>query len=184
MHQYDIWQNCCLLWPIGIDCKTKFAYEMDRPEVVRLFGAIRDTVHYAYPSQTIGCPNVGLRIEDYITHVAGLPNSVANEEMWARMDENCYEISPTYTIALPSDVILVISWLSTESLPDNFEQPVSNDKHLSGHFSLPTNQVPWGEDERPHFQHQIMQEFRLTLLENRYLEAFRVLVNFGVFSYI
>lgn len=56
------------------------------------------------------------------------------------------------------------------SIPDNFHKTICYDEHFSRHLALSADQITWREDVSPHFQHQIMQKFRLALLENSYLE--------------
>ena len=53
--------------------------------------------------------------------------------------------------------------------PDDFEEAVCDDEHLTSDLALATDEVARSEDERLHLQHEIVQELRLTLLEDRHL---------------
>ena len=55
-------------------------------------------------------------------------------------------------------------------LPDHFEDAVGDDKHLAGHFASPANHVARSEDGRAHFEHQVVQEFRLALFKDAHLQ--------------
>jgi len=53
--------------------------------------------------------------------------------------------------------------------PDDFQQSVSNDEHLTSDFTLATDEVVGRVDERPHLQHEVVQKLRLTLVKYRHL---------------
>ena len=55
------------------------------------------------------------------------------------------------------------------TVPDDLQQSISNDEHLPCHLSFSADQVTRCEDESFHFQHKVMKELRLTLLENGHL---------------
>ena len=55
--------------------------------------------------------------------------------------------------------------------PDDFQDTISNDKHLPRHLPLPADQVPRRVDEGLHLQDKVVQELRLALLEDRNLNA-------------
>lgn len=51
-------------------------------------------------------------------------------------------------------------------VPNDFQNTVGDNEHFASYLPFPANQIAGGEYERPHFQNQVVQKFRLTLLEN------------------
>ena len=57
--------------------------------------------------------------------------------------------------------------------PDHLQDAVCDDEHFARHFALAADQVARREDVSLHFEHQVVQELGLALLENGHLENTR-----------
>jgi len=58
--------------------------------------------------------------------------------------------------------------------PDDLEEPVRNDEHLSCDFALATDEVSRREDVRSHLEHEVVQKLRLTFVKYRHLLSTRM----------
>lgn len=54
-------------------------------------------------------------------------------------------------------------------LPNDFQNSVGYDEHFTGHFSSSADHVTRRENRGTHFEHQIVQEFRLAFFEYAHL---------------
>ena len=54
--------------------------------------------------------------------------------------------------------------------PDDFEESVRNDEHLSRHLALATDEVARREDEGFHLEDKVVQELGFAFLEDGHLK--------------
>jgi len=54
-------------------------------------------------------------------------------------------------------------------VPDDLQNAVSNDEHLTSDFALAADEVSRREDVRSHLQYEVVQKFRLALVKYRHL---------------
>jgi len=70
-----------------------------------------------------------------------------------------------WMIASTSTILVLVLFF----LPNNFQDPICNNKHFPRHFPFPTDQIPRRKNICFHLEDEIVEEFGLTFLKYGHL---------------